>query len=147
MRITLKILAWLFLIIGVALLMLPLGALFSVIFGNADWLHLVFIGPFIVFALGALFFSIGYLRTSRKSYAEGISILTGFMVFGLFAGEMEKYFDATPDAAFPSGLITIVAPIALGCMVTKLLKCGIRRTHVEDENRAGEPLPYASSKS
>ncbi|WP_309387075.1 hypothetical protein [Cerasicoccus frondis] len=130
MKLFLKITSWILLVLGMLMLTAPLAALLSIFWEGENFLGLIFILPILVFSVGCLIFSIGYLRTARKSYAEGLAMMSGFIVWGVlvsFTSDWESV-DQAHNASWLE-MAFIIGPILLGVCATKLLKHLINRSH------------------
>jgi predicted MPP superfamily phosphohydrolase len=138
MKLFLKVLAWIYLAVGLLALSLPFAVLSSALTGQWNALSIIMMLPALFLAIGLIWLSVTYLREKRKNVAESMATLTGILVW-LSINTATIDFAEPVEEKFGTFAIfgVIFLPIFVGMMATKLMRMFIRKAYEQSSDQGG----------
>ncbi len=138
MKLILTVLSWLYLVVGLLALSLPIAVLSSAFRGEWNSLSLFMMLPALFLSIGLIWISVTFLREKRENIAESMATLTGLLLWITINTKAINYVDVIDEkfGAF-AGFGVILLPIIIGVGATKLMKRLIRRAYEQKSDQGG----------
>jgi len=138
MKLILTVLSWLYLVVGLLALALPIAVLSSVFKGEWNSLSMIMMLPALSLAFGLIWISITFLREKRENVADSMATLTGILLWVTINTKAINYIDVV-DEKFGAlaGFGVILLPIIIGVGATKSMKFFIRRAYEQKSDQGG----------
>jgi len=138
MKRILTILSWLYLVIGLLGLSLPIAVVSSAFKGEWNSLSLFSMLPVLFLAIGLIWISITFLREKRENVAESLATLTGLMLWLIINTKAVQCIEvANEKFGALAGFGVILLPVIIGVGATKWMKSLIRRAYEEKSDQGG----------
>ena len=138
MKLILTVLSWIYLVIGLLALSLPIAVISSAFRGEWNSLSLFMMLPALFLAIGFIWISITYLREKSENIAESMATLTGILLWITINTKVINYVDLVDDRfGTLAGFGVILLPIIIGVGATKSMKYFIRRAYEQKSDQGG----------
>jgi len=154
MKIFLTIASCLTILLGLKLLILPIGLLQDLFTGDTPLMMiLTSVIPHLLFAYLAIKYPVAYLRKGNESTANPIAIIIGIVTWSLLITPTNYLIRLVrniviTDGDFPWPEMMIFLPVLAGMYVTRLLQSGIRKSFPKQnsEQAIGHSQPLTEPK-